>query len=206
MRIVQQKVEIYSMTDVFLAKGFIVDLSEDQMEIVGEIFPHFERGENLKICAYDDMRGICWYLTSVRDATMDRLILTDFNLLDVIQRRRSIKVKTTFRTNIYLVYSADGDKIELEAPVKITIKDISVGGIYFIAEQLFLEGSHFEFFFNQGKKHLRVKTKILRKQALSGEKWGYGCQFMGITEKEQDIIFTFLWEQQRLQLKRQKYE
>lgn len=206
MRFIQQKVEIYNMTDVMLASGSLVDLSDDHMEIIGELFPHFERGENLKVCVYDDMRGICWYLTSVDYATMDRLILTDFNLLDVIQRRKSIKVKTTFHTNIYVIYAGDDNRVTLDTPIPITVKDISVGGIYFIAERIFLEGSHFEFFFNQGPKHLRIKTRILRKQELSGEKWGYGCQFVDITEKEQDILFAFLWEEQRQQLKRLRLE
>lgn len=206
MRMIQQKVEIYSMTDVMLASGFLVDLSDNHMEIVGEYFPHYERGENLKICVYDDMRGICWYLTSVDYATIDRLILVDFNLLDVIQRRKSIKVKTAFNTNIYIIYAGDNNKVGLDTPIKIVVKDISVGGIYFISEQIFLEGSHFEFYFNQGTKHLRIKTRVLRKQELSGEKWGYGCQFTDITEKEQDILFAYLWEEQRLQLKRRKLD
>ncbi|MFA9379944.1 MAG: PilZ domain-containing protein [Acetanaerobacterium sp.] len=206
MRTIQQRVEIYSMTDVLLATGALVDLSDNLIEIVGEVFPHFEKGENLKICAYDDMRGICWYLTSVELATPDRLILTDYNLLDVIQRRKNIKVKTTFSTNIYMVYDDNDVRTALETPVKITVKDISVGGTYFVAEQVFLEGSYFEFYFNQGPKHLRIKTLILRMQVLPGEKLGYGCKFADITEKEQDILFSFLWEEQRLQLKRLKLE
>lgn len=204
MRMIHQKVEIYSMTDVMLANGSLVDIDDDHMEIVGEYFPHFERGENLKVCVYDNFQGICWYLTSVNDATMLRLILTDFNLLDVIQRRKSIKIKTTFNTLIHAVYSIDNERIELESPVEITAKDLSVGGVYFISERLFLEGTGVEFLFNRVEPNLRIKTRILRKQELSGDKWGYGCQFWDVTPREADIVFAFLWEEHRRQLKRLK--
>ncbi len=206
MRTVQQKVEIYSMTDALIACGVLVDVSDGFMEIIGDIFPHFEKREMLKICAYDDMRGICWYSALVDFSGIDRIILTDYHLLDVIQRRKSIKVKTTFETNIYILYDIEGNRVTIENPIKITIRDISVGGIFFVAEHIFFEGNQFEFYFNQGPKHLRLKTKILRRQEMNNGKLGYGCSFMDATEKEQDILFAYLWEVQRLQLKRMKFD
>lgn len=202
LRTVHQKVEIYSKKDALITTGVLVDVTDQNMEILGDIFPHFDKGETLKVCAYDDMRGICWYSAIVNYSAIDRIILTDYHLLDVIQRRKSIKVKTTFETNIYIVYDVDENKITLENPVKIVVRDISAGGIFFTTDHIFLDGNQFEFYFNQGPKHLRIKTKILRRQEMNNGKKGYGCTFIDATEKEQDILFAFLWEVQRLQLKR----
>ncbi len=206
MKIVQQKVDIYSMSDILLASGMMVDLDKNYMEIVGKPMPQFVSGENVKVCAYDDMKGICWYFAVVDYASPDRLILTDYNLLDVIQRRRNIKIKVTFTTSIYAVYDSEGQKVTLDTPVKITVKDISIGGILFQCEEDFEEDSVFEFYFNQCAKHLRIKTRILRKTELSNDLLGYGCAFESVTEKEQDMLFAFLWEQQRLQQKRLKLD
>ncbi|SDN19425.1 PilZ domain-containing protein [Acetanaerobacterium elongatum] len=202
LRTVHQKVEIYSKKDALITTGVLVDVTDHNMEILGDIFPHFDTGETLKVCAYDDMKGICWYSAIVSFSAIDRIILTDYHLLDVIQRRKSIKVKTTFETNIYIVYDVDENKITLENPIKIVVRDISAGGIFFTADQIFFEGNQFEFYFNQGPKHLRIKTLILRRQDMNNGKKGYGCSFIDATEKEQDILFAFLWEVQRLQLKR----
>ncbi len=204
LRTIHQKVEIYSKNDALITTGVLVDVSDRNMEIIGDIFPHFDIGEVLKICAYDDMKGICWYSAAVSFSALDRIIVTDFHLLNVIQRRKSIKVKTTFETNIYIVYDDEENKITLENPIKIAVRDISAGGVFFTADHLFQEGNQFEFYFNQGPKHLRIKTKILRRQEMNNGKTGYGCCFMDATEKEQDILFAFLWEVQRLQLKRMR--
>lgn len=204
MRTVQHKVEVYSITDALISIGVLVDLDGDYMEIIGDIFPRFEKGEKLKICAYDDMRGICWYTAVVDYSVSDRIQLTDVELLNVIQRRQNIKVKTTFTTQIFNIYDDDDNMITLDEPINIQVKDISVGGVFFVCDMPFKENQKIEFFFNQGPRPLRIKTSILRRQEVNGQNNGYGCIYDDLTEREQDILFSYIWEVQRQQLRRMK--
>lgn len=122
-----------------------------------------------------------------------RLLRTgDTQLLQERRRYFKIKVNTGGRA---LFFVRDEKTIRFDEPFEITIKDINVGGVFFVcADFEFMEGDLICFDIDMGTDvPLNAAALVLRVQRNpDGTVAGYGCEFQGLTASQEDTIGRYI--------------
>ena len=115
------------------------------------------------------------------------------------ERRRYYKVKTNQRAYITLTVDSEENTRTLEPPAEILIKDINIGGIFFINEgpESFSKGDKLMLLLNLGGRRLELSAQILRIQTLADtDDKGYGCSFLDLTHSQEEAISRYVYNLQ----------
>lgn len=128
------------------------------------------------------------------------------------ERRRYFKIKTNERAFITLRTQEGDDKpTPLEPPAEIYIKDINVGGVFFICTDIrrhFAKGDKLLLLVNLSGTRLELNAEVLREQAIGSQEadTGYGCRFIGVSHSQEEIISRYIYKLQfeMLQKSREK--
>lgn len=186
---------IYSPEDEPLLKTRVRCLGDD-------ITLHFE-GDNIfgddkvqrRIDFFDGHLGYVKTQSEIRVyKNEDPMVLEKWlavcNILDItetVQRQKDLRVRT--EENIRFL----SDKRE---EFSGTIQNISVGGLYLITKTNLPVDSQFSFRYCFLKKEQEVRAIILRKEELPHQKFGYGCQFVHISNSTEKDIRQYVFKQQ----------
>lgn len=107
----------------------------------------------------------------------------------------------------------DGDDkpTPLDPPAEIYIKDINVGGVFFIctdARRHFAKGDKLLMIINLSGSRLELNAEVLREQAIDSQETdtGYGCRFIGVSHSQEETISRYIYKLQfeMLQKEREK--
>lgn len=128
------------------------------------------------------------------------------------ERRRYFKIKTNERAFITLRMQEGDDKpTPLDPPAEIYIKDINVGGVFFIctdARRHFAKGDKLLMIINLSGSRLELNAEVLREQAIDSQETGtgYGCRFIGVSHSQEETISRYIYKLQfeMLQKEREK--
>ena len=122
-----------------------------------------------------------------------RLLRTgDTQLLE--ERRKSFKVKVNTGGRA-LFFVRDEKTIRFDEPFDITIKDMNVGGVFFVCTDYeFVEGDLICFDIDLASDvPLNAAACVLRVQHNpDGTVSGYGCEFQGLTASQEDSIGRYI--------------
>lgn len=120
------------------------------------------------------------------------LRLGDTQLLQ--ERRRYFKIKVNEKGRA-LFYVRDEKTVRFDEPIEITVKDINVGGVFFMC-------SDYEFMVDDlicfdiemaVDSSLNAAARVLRVQRdRDGSVMGYGCEFQGLTASQEDSIGRYI--------------
>lgn len=116
----------------------------------------------------------------------------DCRILEVLetqQRQKDLRVKLEEE----LIFSAPAQKKQFHG----FIENISVGGIFLVTNEIRLsreEAVTFQYCFSKREQSLTAVT--LREQQLRKERFGYGCQFINITNGAERDIRQFVYKKQ----------
>ncbi len=128
------------------------------------------------------------------------------------ERRRYFKIKTNERAFITLRMQEGDDKpVPLDPPAEIYIKDINVGGVFFICTDTrrhFAKGDKLLMVINLSGSRLELNAEVLREQAIDsqGTDTGYDCRFIGVSHSQEETISRYIYKLQfeMLQKEREK--
>lgn len=110
-------------------------------------------------------------------------------VLETQQRQKDLRVKLEEE----LVFYAPAQRTEFHG----YIENISVGGIFLVTNEIRLkkdEAVTFKYCFSKREQALTAVT--LRKQQLRKERFGYGCQFINMTNSAERDIRQFVYKKQ----------
>lgn len=158
-----------------------------------------------KIRKGDSVILVFEYLAGSRFRTTTRVDSTAKSQLDVRvgevteieERRRYIKVNTKEKATVYHT------KSDKEQGIDAMILNINLGGVLLKCEEFIKIGS--EIYLNTLGGQLEIRTKILRRQNdPSGSFIGYGCQFVEISDQQEEILAKYILECQVAERERRK--
>lgn len=118
--------------------------------------------------------------------------VADCHILEVLetqQRQKDLRVKLEEE----LVFFAPAQRKEFHG----FIENISVGGIFLVTKDIRLkrdEAFTFKYCFSKREQSLTAVT--LREQQLRKERFGYGCQFINMTNSAERDIRQFVYKKQ----------
>lgn len=120
---------------------------------------------------------------------------TIMKVYEEFQRQKDVRVKVQIASEFVL---EDGSY------ATGTIRNISAGGLYFVSSRELRRGEQFVFVQKFREEPCRVSARVNRVQELPSG-YGYGCQFMGLSQNEEADIRNFVYLKQiHRQMERQK--
>ncbi len=124
------------------------------------------------------------------------------------ERRRYFKIKTNERAYVTFTVDSEDNTHALEPPAEICIKDINVGGVFFVSfvgNHTFEKGEKAMIVLSLGGRRLELMSEILREQPLTEppEK-GYGCRFINLSRAQEEIISRYIYNLQFEMLQKER--
>jgi hypothetical protein len=134
---------------------------------------------------------------------------------DKKERRRSLKVRTSFDARGLRMFSMTG-KRDIRIDVPIRVRDLSVGGIGFFCNHPFFRRQRIILDIGYLKKDFKVGFQILRKERIEphmvdgieistiGFKFRYGGIMLQITAEQERLITEYVFKVQLSEYQRRK--
>lgn len=180
------------------------NIIENMLMIKGRRLPELDTSEYIYVIAR--MRGGDRYryktnISVSTDRQMNILLRPDKAEL-MEERRRYFKIKTNERAFITLRTQEDDEKpVPLEPPAEIYIKDINVGGVFFICTDTrrhFAKGDKLLMIVGLSGTRLELTAEVLREQTIATQEAqvGYGCRFIGISHSQEETISRYIYKLQ----------
>jgi hypothetical protein len=126
---------------------------------------------------------------------------------DKKERRRSLKVRTSFDAKVLCMFSVAGNK-SMYVDVPVRVRDLSMGGIGFFCNHPFFRRQRLVLDMSYLKKGFKVEFQILRKERIEahmvdgveiskiGFKFRYGGSIVRITTEQERLITEYVFKVQ----------
>lgn len=111
------------------------------------------------------------------------------DILDICQRRNDVKVPL----KMDIIIHVESEKINVLGHTR----DISAGGIYFTCKTLLKVGTNIEFEIYTQNKLTSLMAKVIRFEEKLGYGYGYGCQFINISNSDEAILRNYIFQIQK---------
>lgn len=200
-------VKIFDEEKNFLGKGNLDSLTSDRIIIKGNYLPTLPSKSKVFINIYNEIAGIAVYECLVSLAADMQLSAKIIKYHTTIERRKSLKVRTDYKTELKLVMR-ENKIVETDEPIQIKILNLSVGGMLFTSSTEFVIGDTVVFNFEYYKNNIvPIEAKIIRIDESSDELShnNYGCIFKGLTSIHESVLYQYLYERQLQVHKKNNY-
>ncbi len=186
------------------------NLIENLLMIKGRNLPEIDGNNYIYVIALKKNGDRVKYKTSVSVSSCFQMnIVLRPDMAELMQeRRRYFKIKTNERAFVTFVVHSDDSTVQLEPPAEIYIKDINVGGVFFVCvnpEMKFSKGDKIMIVLGLSGSRLELMSEVLRAQPLAEPPdVGYGCRFMSITHAQEEIISRYIYKLQFEMLQKER--
>lgn len=200
-------VKIFDEDKNYLGKGNLESLSTNRIIVKGNHMPTLPSKSTIFINIYNELAGIAVYECEVSLAADMQLSANILKYHTTIERRKSLKVRTDYKTELKLVMR-ENKIVQCEEPIKITILNLSVGGMLFTSTTDFFVGDTIVFNFDYYKNNIiPIEAKVIRIDESSDElsNNNYGCVFKDISNTDESVIYQYLYERQLQVHKKNNY-
>ncbi|SHJ30202.1 PilZ domain-containing protein [Parasporobacterium paucivorans] len=195
------KCSLYNLDNQFICDAQVISVNEEKASLALLDDYSEQLSTEVQVTFYDSIDGLITYLCTLYSykEVVHPHYRSYFSVncrfeeeRGVIQRRRDIKVKTDFKIDIS-TKDADFHNITLEG----CVRDISAGGLFFIAKEELVVGNEFSFPFQKGSVPLLLEGIILRRQKVPfQDRTGYGCRFIRLSVAKEAVIREFVFREQ----------
>jgi hypothetical protein len=190
------KVDIYTVDQEIILSTKNFNIEGNRMILKGLDLPRVEHKATIKAVGYLK-DGIVIMEGKVTISTDLQINMDILDYEEKQERRENVKVKTEFRSRILKAYRSEKSKKGLLVNEDIQTRDISVGGICFYSNRIFLKNQVVFFEFNQSKRPFVIEAMIIRKEFEKnkiGYRYRYGCKFVNLTNSQQQSICEYVFK------------
>jgi len=204
MLLSENRILLMNSDEKLISNGTVVRLDSSSIEMILEKADNVITGQAVIIERYDNIDGVFKYKGVVSYVLGDRISCTNLELISNIQRRQNVKIKVEFDYEIKQFMVGDKLSPEPKSPILIHIRDISAGGMFFVSNELMGVNQKFLYTFDKGKAKIDLIAEIIRLQSCREYKMGYGCKFLNVGRKEENILNSYIFTEQINQFRRSK--
>lgn len=129
---------------------------------------------------------------------MDINKVADDSIIWIGQRMNDTKMQNNIRGDLRVSVEipVQLESVSLETPVKALVKNISAGGLFFLAEDAFFIGMHIFFEMTIERNNLYLSAEVVNKVPTEKENvWGYGCRFTSLDATNESKIRQFVFQE-----------
>ncbi len=179
------------------------DVAENSTPIVNEDDDEspFYLGRFVKVKVFDNTSGVHIYKGIVSYYLSELVHIDKLELVDRIQRRNDVKLFVNFTEEIVPItikMLGKSKVITKKAALKklVEIRDISAGGFCFDFNSPVLldQDTLYQTEFKKGRVPIDLTFKILRVIPHSATNYTYGCQFVDLSARNEEIIREFIFK------------
>ncbi len=136
-------------------------------------------------------------VTRIDSANKAQIEVKVGEVTEIEERRQSFKIATKEKATVYTSTS------EKAAGIEAMILNINLGGVLLKCDEFFNVGTII--YINTFSGEIELSAKILRRQNdVNGSFVGYGCQFVDISESDEEIIAKYIMDCQVAERERRK--
>ncbi len=136
-------------------------------------------------------------VTKLDSASKTQIDVKVGEITEIKERRASFKIATKEKATVYKSKSDNAEGFEG------TILNINLGGVLLHCEEFFKVGTII--YINTFSGAIEISAKILRRQEdMNGHFVGYGCQFVDISESDEEIVAKYILDCQVAERERRK--
>lgn len=184
-------------------KGYVSNTSDD-MDVL-------YLGRQVLLKTMDNQRGVIVHRGTITYSLKGLVHIEALTFVENIQRRSNVKVKVTFKAEIYPVTIVDlgfDEEVtkDLENKKAVLFVDISAGGCCFYCKSELDMEQLYQFHFSKISSPFDLSFKVIRCTEVSaGREWSYGCQFHHMTAKEEMLLRQYVFKELAASKKLEKY-
>ncbi|MBQ3162872.1 MAG: PilZ domain-containing protein [Oscillospiraceae bacterium] len=198
------KIEVYDMKERHLGTTRIYSFAKSLfktstigMTIKCKNLPNMKKGDSVMLVFEYVNSQRYRTVTRIDSASKTEIEVKVGEVTEIEERRRSFKIATKEKATVYK------SKSEKEEGIEAMILNINLGGVLLKCDEYFNVGTII--YLNTFSGNLEVPAKILRRQNdINGNFVGYGCQFVDISETEEEIVAKYILECQVAERERRK--
>ena len=125
------------------------------------------------------------------------------------QRRQDLKVQVQINVMLHAAFQPGDTFMMPEIGVPATIDNISAGGVYFRTATNLPVGRRCWFNLPGAGEELSLSAQILRSEKVaplpgSTESFGYGCKFVNMLSRQETLLRSFVFQEERKQRQNQR--
>ncbi len=185
-----------------IARGFVREHVGDSMTIdIPAVGTQWLRvGDSAYLEVIDSGRGVVTFRGTVEAMGGSRMWLVGLHPESVRQRRSAVRVPTNHVVPI-VAREVDGLDEPLDSPWQVTMVDLSANGMRFLHDEPLELGSRWRVVLRPSRAELRLLVEVLRSEEVRGA-FAHDCRISGTSQAEQDALFRWVLELQRVLLAR----
>ncbi len=188
--------EVHGEGGELVAAGHIRSADESSLQVSAPRYSGhvLAPGDLVVLEVASAVRGECTFDAVVAGSRPGFIDLADLRLRDVRQRRTAVRVPVTLAFSFDAVVE-DGEDVPLEPPLAALVLDLSADGMRFRTDQPLPIGTQLRAEF-PARRPVPLLVEVLRHEDLRGGT-AHGCRFVGITERERDLLIQFVLQEER---------
>lgn len=190
--------ELKTLSNDLLTTGVIQKIGEDFLEISNAL------GTSSIKFFVEEVKVIITHKKLPDRVFIGKLYIPNlkfFRVIDV-QNVMNRDMRNFFRVNVYLpativVPNEDKEAKELTNTYEVNVIDLSLGGMYMTVDTYIAMGTQILISMQLDGHKFEVSAVIKRKRDLTNNQFGYGCAFIGLKNKNADIVVKYLFKKQK---------
>jgi len=193
--------DIYRMNDNIVATGILEKVADDYIAVTatGNI-PPIKPQTLVKVAIHQEHSQNLVVVGLVADAS------ERFVKVVKLQDFRQFNKREYFRLNVMInsrIQLKDRNGILTETIIPIKVRDLSLKGVFFVAkDDSLLPGDKLDVILPLSESYTYACT--VRRKVDYYRSIGYGCSFDELTNKQEDCLCSYLFDQQRKEIMRFK--
>lgn len=206
----EKTVKIYDSEKKLIGKGHLLSLNAGSIKVKGYNLPILNSNTEITIEVYHEFSGISTYYCVVGLASPNQLNAHIKEFGPMVERRKSLKVRTDLSFYINSIFRNDEDIIKDYPNLKINMLNLCSGGMLISSNYELKIGDIVSFNFQYEKSQIiLLKAKIIRIDNVYDpitknlSVINYGCSFRKLSSIDEAVITRYLFDRQ-LQLYKNK--
>jgi len=197
-------VKIYDSEHIFLGSGHLLSMGGSIIKVKGSNLPILTSKTEIIVEIYNEFSGVNPYFCKVRLASKNQLNALILKTEQVIERRKSLKVRTdlSFYINNLL---RDGEDVTKDVPgMKINVLNLSIGGMLISSNYDLKVNDVLTFYFPYERNQVILfKATVIRIDNIYDVNTkelsmvNYGCKFKKLPPYDEAVISMYLYDRQR---------
>lgn len=201
--------EVKSMDNSPILTGSISGITDDGIQISDgqDTLPIIHCNTTVKVNIFNNSLGFKVLIGEVYLSTREFTRIVGVQNAADYEKRNFFRIKLSISTAAVALREEgrDGDETEPEDPFSVQIRDLSLNGLFLITDHSLNLFDRIAVDLNVSGTKLTLLCKVVRTVPVEmGTADGYGCEFIGNTGRQFDLLCKYLYDCQREQIRLMK--
>lgn len=169
--------------------GHVATCTDGVLTVVPDEGPQADvrAGDQVEVLVLDEVRGEVRYRGMVTRVGAMTLLVEDLQLVSTLQKRRSARVRVT-QICTGAVRSPDG----VPRRVTFVVVDIAAHGVRISTTAGLELHDRVRFVYPTPDRAVALEAEVVRVQETTTGTTHYGCRFVGLDERDEDVLFRYV--------------